>query len=103
MTEWAKLNLGESRLATRGCATCSWRSAALDSLYLYNNKIGYEGLRHLGDAARGAAPAELWLSENQIGDEGMRHLIDILARGAAPRSRRSTSGATRSATRGCAT
>ena len=40
---------------------------ALKKLYLYNNQIGDEGVRHLGDAlARGAAPAleELGLGGN---------------------------------------
>ena len=43
---------------------------------------------HLADAlSRGAAPAleSLYLYENKIGDEGLRHLADALARGAAPK------------------
>ena len=65
----------------------SGAAPALKTLNLRLNKIGDEGLRHLGDAlARGAAPALeiLELGFNKIGDEGMRHLGDALGRGAAP-------------------
>ena len=50
-----------------------------------DNKIGDEGLRHLGDALANGAPAleYLWLQGNKIGDKGVRHLADALARGAA--------------------
>ena len=48
----------------------SGAAPALKSLYLHINKIGNEGMRHLGDAlARGAAPALETLDiSNQIGD-----------------------------------
>ena len=70
-----------------GDALAPGAAPALETLYLYRNEIGDEGMRHLGDAlARGAAPAleTLDLRENKIGDEGMRHLGEALARGAAP-------------------
>ena len=65
------------------------RGARAQGLDLEGNKIGDEGMRHLGDAlARGAAPALKsgleGLGDNKIGDEGLRHLGDALARGAAP-------------------
>ena len=62
------------------------------------------GLRHLGGAlARGAAPApRRWPRANKIGDEGVRHLGTPRARrGARAQGARSTT--TRSATRVCAT
>ena len=89
MRRWRRRGgaLGERR------ATSPMPSRA--ALRLDDNKIGDEGMRHLGDAlARGAAPA-LKTLDLEIGDEGMRHLSDALAQ------RRSSS--TRSATRGCAT
>ena len=81
-------------------ATAQGALKALETLDLSNsydtpeaskNKIGDEGVRHLGDAlARGVAPAltTLDLRNNEIGDEGMRHLGDALARGAAPALKR---------------
>ena len=67
-------------------------------------RCGDGGARRRARQRRGArARARLKLNDNKIGDEGVRHLGDALARGAAPALESSTSTATRSATRGCAT
>ena len=57
-----KLGWGDEEARRLGAAlehaTAKGALKALKRLYLFNNNIGDEGMRHLGDAlARGAAPA----------------------------------------------
>ena len=78
-TSTAKTASPRSCWGRRSDALARGAAPALETLWLWSNEIGDEGVRHLGDAlTRGAAPAleELYLRGNPASDAAKQALLD---------------------------